>query len=393
MTWLRFPLTLSLLAVAACAAGGNSGSTTGGAGSGSGGSAGSGSGMGGGLIGGSGGGGGGLGGTSACLSDTFKAEVEPANLLFQLDVSGSMNCAPKDSGCGVADPNAGSRWEVFKTQLVAAMDTLPSTSSVGLMHYPTGKGAFQGDPTGCVPQAPDVALAPLATSKPAVTAKLAQIVPQGGTPTHDAVKAALAQLDQASATGAGFLVLATDGQATFCAGCDLFCTSDELATDNDVLIQEVSAAAAKGIRTFVLGAPGSEAYRSILSKIAAAGQTSVSPGCSDAGPTYCHYDMTTAPDFGAALSEALAAVGSKALSCVYDIPPQDGTFDPTLVNVQLTSAAETKTIPQDASHQAGWDYSADQKQVILYGAACEEAKAALNGAVTILYGCPTEIAK
>jgi hypothetical protein len=27
------------------------------------------------------------------------------------------------------------------------------------------------------------------------------------------------------------------------------------------------------------------------------------------------------------------------------------------------------------------------------GAACDEAKAALNGAITILYGCPTEVAK
>lgn len=391
MTWLRFPLALSLLSVAACAAGSSSGTSSAGGG-GSGGAATGGDSVGGGLLGGSGGGPGG-GGSSACLSDTFEAEVEPANLLFQIDVSGSMNCAPEDSGCGVADPTPGSRWEVFKTQLTGALDTLPETSSVGLMHYPTGKGTFSGDPTGCVPQTADVPLAPLSTSKPLVTAELAQIVPQGGTPTHDAVTAALAQLEQAAGTGAGFLVLATDGQATFCAGCDLFCTSDELAADNEILVQEVAAAASMGIRTFVLGAPGSEAYRGILSRVAAAGQTSVSPGCSDAGPTYCHYDMTTAPDFGAALSDALLAVGSKALSCVYDIPPQDGTFDPTLVNVQLSSGSDTQTIPKDTSHQAGWDYSADQQQVILYGAACDEAKAALNGSITILYGCPTEVAK
>ena len=222
---------------------------------------------------------------------------------------------------------------------------------------------------------------------------LAKIVPQGGTPTHDAVTAALATLAASQAPGSKYLVLATDGQATFCAGCDLFCTSDELAVDNDALAQAVGAAAAKGIRTFVLGAPGSEAFRPVLSKLAAAGETQASVGCSDAGPSYCHYDMTTAPDFGAALSQALLAVGKSALSCVYDIPPQDGSFDTGKVNVELTADGKSETVPRDQSHADGWDYSADLTQVILYGQACEDAKAAQNGAVTILYGCPTEVPK
>jgi hypothetical protein len=326
-----------------------------------------------------------------CLKDTFGATAAPANLLFQIDVSGSMNCAPLDTGCGVASPSPGSRWEVFQAQLVAALDTLPSTSGVGLMHYPTGTGTFQGQPTGCVPQTPDVPLGDLATAKPSITSALDAIVPAGGTPTHDAITAALAQLSATPREGSKFLVLATDGQATFCSGCDLFCTSDELAADTDVLVQKVAAAAASGVRTFVLGAPGSNGFRGSLSRLATAGQTPSAPGCSDAGPVYCHYDMTTSPDFGQALAAALAAIGGEALGCVYDIPPNpDGEFDPTLVNVQFTVDGQSSSIPKDTSHAAGWDYSPDGKQIILYGEACDEVKSAGTSAtVDILYGCPT----
>jgi hypothetical protein len=37
----------------------------------------------------------------------------------------------------------------------------------------------------------------------------------------------------------------------------------------------------------------------------------------------------------------------------------------------------------------GWDYSADGKQVLLYGKTCDDAKSAQNGKIDILYGCPT----
>jgi hypothetical protein len=328
-----------------------------------------------------------------CLKDTFGATAAPASLLFQVDVSGSMNCAPLDVGCGVADPMAGSRWEVFKGAFLTALDQLPATSGVGLMHYPTGTGTFQGNPDGCIPGTPDVAVGDIGTVKSQVASALAAIVPAGGTPTHDAVTVALAELAATTREGNKFLVLATDGQATFCAGCDLFCSSDELAVDNEALIAEVAAAAASGVRTFVLGAPGSDGYRSILSKLATAGQTPSAPGCSDSGPNYCHFDMTTAPDFGSALSAALAAVGNIALSCTYDIPPNpDGTFDPGLVNVQLTTNGQSSDIPRDPSKQNGWDYSADGTQIVLYGSACDEVESAGTGAVVdILYGCPTVI--
>ncbi len=378
---------LLAMAIAGCAASGGGSGAGGGAGAAGGAGGAGGSGTGGVLLGGSGGSG--TGGIDACLSDTFGAEAAPATLLFQVDSSGSMNCAPNASGCATAPPGPGSRWEVFRAELESALGVLPSSASAGLMHYPTGTGTFQGNPTGCIPQTPDVPIGSIATTEAQIVSALAAISPAGGTPTHDGINVALAQLAQANTPGNKFLVLATDGQATFCAGCDLFCTSDELAADNEVLIDEVAAAAASGVRTFVLGAPGSEAYRTVLSRLAEAGDTKADAACSANGPVYCHYDMTTSADFGAALADALAAIGSTVLSCVYDIPPQDGSFDASLVNVELTSGGQTSTLARDESHTDGWDYSDDGLQIILYGPACDAAKAAQNGSVTILYGCPT----
>lgn len=157
------------------------------------------------------------------------------------------------------------------------------------------------------------------------------------------------------------------------------------------MIGEVEAAAKAGVRTFVIGVPGSQGFRAVLSRMAEAGGTKAKPGCSSAGPDYCHWDMTTATDFGAALKDVLAKIGGAALSCEYPLPPKDGTFDPTKVNVELSAGGTSADLPRDASHTDGWDYSADGDTIILYGPACDKAKSASDGSVTLLFGCPTII--
>jgi len=326
----------------------------------------------------------------ACLTSKNPAKLRPATLLFQLDVSGSMNCSATDTASASCVASGGSRWAVFTEQLKDALAEMPDQNRAGLMHYPTSKGTFSGQPTGCVPQAPDVMIAPLSTSRAQIGSALDGRTPEGGTPTHDAVSVALAQLQATSADdGNRFLVLATDGNGTFCKGCDISCNVAALAADSDAMVAEVAEAKSEGILTFVIGVPGSQNFREILSRLAEAGGTAISSSCSNTGPSYCHYDMTTATDFGAALQAALAAIGGETLSCSYDIPKEDGSFDPTLVNVRITSDGTTRNIKRDASHADGWDYSPDGSQILLYGEACSSAQRTINGAVTILYGCPT----
>lgn len=334
---------------------------------------------------------------AACATSVHGAEAKPANLLFQLDVSGSMNCPASDHSSPTCAASPQSRWNVFRSALKTTLASLPSYNGAGLMHFPTGTGLFSNH-TGCVPDAPDVALAPLSSSLGAIGSALDARTPAGGTPTHDGVKAALAQLAQSSVSGTKFLVLATDGAANFCSTCDISCDATAQAADNLQMVADIAAAAHAGVRTFVIGVPGSDNFRALLSRMAEAGDTKTSATCSSGDPASspsvgtCHYDMTTAPDFGAALQAALAAINGEALSCVFDIPVDDGgAFDPSKVNVELTDNGQTHDVLQDSTHQDGWDYSSDHKQIVLYGKACDDAKHATTGKVTILFGCPTRI--
>lgn len=333
-------------------------------------------------------------GPDGCLTTTSKSNRLPANLMFQLDVSGSMNCLPTEdpnvsSNCPTSD-KPGSRWRLLRDALKTALGNIPTDNAAGLMHFPL-PAATLGI---CVPATPDVALAPLSTNLAALRSTLDAMTPVGGTPTHDAAAAAYSALKASSAAGNKFIVLATDGQANYCQGCNPLC---DLNADAAAFVQQIGdAARLEGIRTFVIGVPGSEGYRAVLSQLAEAGGTA-QPGCHSGdivqSPTVgdCHWDMTTqAADFGAAIATALAAISGQALSCSYDVPPADaGTFDKNLVNVQFTEGGGSTEIPFDPTGQNGWNYSADGSHVELFGAACDAVKASQDGQVDIVYGCPT----
>jgi len=205
---------------------------------------------------------------------------------------------------------------------------------------------------------------------------------------------AFARLRARPADETRFMVLATDGAATVCLGCDAGCSFDDQDRDNEDLVADVRRAAEDDdIRTFVIGVPGSSSYRTILSRMASGAGTG-RPGCSDSGPTYCHFDLTDPSlDFGAALRDALGTIGEAVLSCEYDIPDNpDGAFDPTRVNVRLTNDDGTEqTIGRDSSRAAGWDYSDDMSRIELHGDACARARTVTRGRIDVLFGCPTEL--
>lgn len=403
---MRTTVFLAGLAMAGMAIGcsAGSGGDLSGAGAGGGGASGAGGGGGGGSSGQGGtlnldsgtGGGGGLDPDSACLTESYGAQARPASLLFQLDTTRSMNCPLAQPGCLGADPgSANSRWNVFRDKLKVAISQLPQENSAGLMHYPTNICGAYGQPAcssidQCVAEnSPDVQLAPLSTNLAEMQAKIDAIVPNGVTPTRVAFDFAANYLENKTASGDKYVVLATDGQLTMCVGCtqDSSCGLD---AETAALAVDVKTYANKGIKTFVIGVPGSAGYASSLSQLAQNGGTA-RPNCTGAAGNYCHFDLSdSANNFGDLLSQALAAIAGEALSCVYDIPSTDaGTFDKNKVNVQLTSGGTTDGIPRDSTRQDGWDYSDDGTQIVLYGPACEEAKASAGGKIDILYGCPT----
>ena len=195
--------------------------------------------------------------------------------------------------------------------------------------------------------------------------------------------------------GQKFLVLITDGTPTYALGCEGSGNQADPA-DPAPLIPEAASALGRGMKTFVIGSPGSEGARRSLSQMAQAGGTAID-GCShDGRPRYCHFDMTTEEDFTVALRDALASISGIALSCTYDIPepPTGETLDLSKVNVLFTPpGGERELILQNAPGtecNSGWRYSDDQSQVLLCGDTCDRVSSS-TGQLSLEFGCTTRV--
>jgi hypothetical protein len=222
------------------------------------------------------------------------------------------------------------------------------------------------------------------------------VVPVGATPTHGAYLFGLAQLAATKLLGNQVILLITDGTPTCTLDC--VCTEDNLPVDSQPMIDEAEQAFASGVRTFVIGSPGSEETRDVLSRLATKGGTAAND-CSDAGPKYCHFDMTTEPDLATGLRKALEEIAIRVRSCEYPIPtpPSGQALDPDLVNVLYTpDGADAETIARDPSKDdcsAGWQYSPDGSSIVLCGATCDRVRADPVGTVEVLFGCETVVSK
>jgi hypothetical protein len=318
------------------------------------------------------------GGLSNCATSTATATREPAALELVVDTSRSMN-----------DPAPGSgqnKWFVTRDALTSALPTIPDGNSLGLFFYPGNNNGTCIDPTPTVP------IAVLdAAHRQNVNGRIMNQSTNGGTPTHDAYMVGLNQLVPYMLQGAKFLVLITDGAPTYALNC---VGNGRDQVDSAALIGQVQNAATGGIKTFVIGSPGSEPARGTLSQMASLGGTA-QPNCSDAGPNYCHFDMTTQTDLAAALKAALAAIAGQVLTCNYAIPdPGPGqTLDPNKVNVQHNTQQGSSDIPRDPSDtqcNTGWNYSADKTQIVLCPDTCNRVKAE-GGDIKIVFGCATKV--
>jgi hypothetical protein len=332
----------------------------------------------------------------ACALSTDTVEALPSVLQLVIDTSGSMDWPP---GWAPANPNdskppGATKWEITRDALSTAVTSLDAGVALGITFYPD---TTDKDPDSlCLRNEVALPIGLLGTSSSKQradwSAALAAVVPNGGTPTQGAYRFGVQQLDNTKLTGTKFLLLITDGTPTCTLDCQ--CTDNNVPVDSAGLIADAASALDDGVRTFVIGSPGSEDTRNVLSALARAGGTAPA-GCSDDGPLYCHFDMTTQPDLAKGLASALDQVAASLRSCEYPIPaaPDNRTLDPGLVNVLFTpSHGKTKTIGRDPSKSdcnEGWQYSADGNSIVLCGAACDAAKSDVGSKVEILLGCRT----
>ena len=326
---------------------------------------------------------------AACADGTGTADAIPAVVEMVVDISGSMDWGADGNH---NPPRNMSKWDITKAALTAAVATLPANIAVGINFYPNNPARGK-----CFNNRIDLPIDLLGAAnsrqRRAFNTAIGGARPGDGTPTHAAYKFGSETVAASMLAGRKFVLLITDGVPTYTLTCE---GDGQNPVENQPLIDEVAKSAAAQIGTFVIGSPGSEDARGDLSKMASLGGTAKA-GCSDAGPNYCHLDMTTATDFGAALAAGLADVAGQIGTCEFTVPPAPAgkTLDPKLVNVLYTNAAGKETsIPQDAKGDcaSGWKYDDDASptKITLCGSDCDAVKADQGAKIDVIFGCSTE---
>lgn len=331
-------------------------------------------------------------GDAVCASTTLEGRRAEVAMLFVVDRSGSMNCAPTtDSATCDARPvrpaSGSSKFDLVRTALQQTVAQLRDADRAGV-------AVFGADDACGVSTNPLVPVAPLSSAQRAgMTSAINGITPKGATPLVGGTTVAYEHLNPNrpgfDLPKRRFLVLVSDGAET----CAPSAVSGFLATT-------VDQARSVGIRTFVVGAPGSESARSMLSEIAYRGGTASSSSCSHgasaANTGDCHVDLTqSGANFGTALSASLLQASRLAIPCEVELPANIDErvvdFDRAVVRVtsstgQVTRVLEDRTAWCDYGAN-GWQYEDGRARIVLCGAACDALRADRGAKVSVELGC------
>jgi hypothetical protein len=352
--------------------------------------------------------GGGQGGEGAnCGSTALSAQRPIVNMLLVVDKSSSMD---------KTDEFSEGRWATLGTALGVALEEARDRVAFGLEFFP-----FADDPedTPATCETPGdldvlVPIGPGSDTVPVIVDALADYDPAGGTPTADALAHALDYFENGDGKdlkGDRYVLLATDGgpncnddiecdadsctinlenetATTACGGncCD---TSVDPASaincvDEDRTVARVTALADAGIKTFVVGIPGSQFFADTLDKLAEAGGQP-NP---DAPPSY--YRVTDA-DGAEGLADVLTRITTGLItSCRLELTstPADPNYE-KLLNVEI----DGENVPQMG--EDGWSVDRDTSPptIVLAGATCDYMEEHGAEQVRITYGCPTVMVK
>jgi hypothetical protein len=364
-----------------------------------------------------------LAGKVGCMAQSYQSSELAANVLFVLDRSGSMACNPPplqdsaacESQAAPVDGTQPSKWQITVAALERVFDDLlarHSTANVGLTF-------FSNDNTCGVQSTPSVPVAALSPAQvAALKSALAATTPSGGTPLVGATTLAYAYLHQEASQAAGcvepcgahgnrYAVLITDGTdscATPSRAQDAAECSAAGSCTNFLVKKAAPLAARANIKTFVIGAPGSEPARGYLSELAFVGGTPRNAGkCShdpSASSGDCHFDMTSTQDFAGALAGALGSISGAALGCEFAVPQTGVAVSKGSVNVQYRGAKNNAVCFKydDRACEAGadgWQFatkadgSQDLSRVVICGKACDQVRADASARVDVVLGCET----
>jgi len=332
---------------------------------------------------------------SACAGFLTEGETLPSVLQLVVDTSSSMrNMAPGSNNL--------SKWDVTRDALLEAVvgvnggSGLPASVAVGMLFYPNVEYQVKTTPQPLETCVNTGALVPIALlggqgapQRTLIGTGISQVQLAQSTPTDDAYTYALEHsLLPTKAIGKKFMLLITDGTPTLQKDC---MNPSGMLSDVDPapIVEEITVAAREDVKTFLIGSPGSEANRTWMSRAAVIGGTAIS-GCNVNGPNYCHMDMTTAPDFAAALKAGLARVVGQITPCTFTFadPPVGQTIDAKNINVVINSAGQSSLAIRDdiGDCTQGWQLTADQ-EILLCPDTCAQVKSDSGASVDVVFGC------
>ena len=335
-------------------------------------------------------------GAWVCGGEEIALTQLPARLVFVVDRSSSTlepadrAHEPTEAELGsCADTNArpasgiGYRtlWDDLGGAIAEVASARDDRVAFGLTVFP-GPGAIEGAISGdafCTARPPLTLVVPAIGSADAIDSALrtpanAPLCAGGFTPTRAGLAAAASAL---GTSGDGVLVLATDGAPNCGAGapgCECTTASAFCGTlgtigclDDDATLATITELRARGVRTYVVGIPGTEAYAGVLSRMAEAGGTARTGELA-----YYRADDATA------LLAALGTISDREVSCRFalEAPPPD--------RMQVNVLLDDVPAPRDAD----WVLADDGRSIELVGDACDRLRAGTLARVQFVFGCP-----
>ncbi len=339
----------------------------------------------------------------ACGQTVIKGSSKEVDILLVIDRSGSMSATP--SGF------ATDKWTALKNALPAALDPVKGGISFGVEVFPNNLST--PIPVSCTSEcwdmppgesAIEVPVGPGTTTLPTIVSKLAA-PPSGGTPTRAALQAAYDYFTAGSGKALGgdkYVLLATDGgpngnttaclQATctvnmdrneFGGGFPNYCDANLVAdgpkscldgSPTETLLKTMAAA---GIKTFVVGIPGTEPYVATLDALAEAG------GARAAAASPKYFAVTAAGGVDG-LKQVFEFITHQLIKTC-DIQLQSTPPDTNKLNVYIDGTVVPQAGPD------GWELKSSDASslpvVSLKGATCAAIEASGASKVQIVYGC------
>jgi hypothetical protein len=324
----------------------------------------------------------------------------PVALQIVMDTSSSMSLP--------ASGSTDTRWNVTRDALLAALGSIPSMNYVGVQFFPNMQTGFFGVPqamhTACVNPAGDVKLGVLgqwgSNQRNALDSALlaVEIVAGEGTPTLDAYDLGVSSALDGHLPPDRYVLLLTGGNPTYaewCVGDVLPTVNSGFTTLTDAIVSAISAEFAAGIKTLVVGAPGSESggntgidARPWLSMAARAGGTATD-GCSDTGvPYFCHLDLSSSVDARYDLARLFESSFAAQAPCIYWLY---APFDPALVHVIYTAASGQRyaiAFNPASPCDLGWHFADSSRTAIeICGKTCDRIRTDRFAAIEIILGC------